>query len=100
MKWKCVNGYVGTKGGHCAGGGAVHRDQQRTTYKFPCTLLKEAAGFACPDAPGPAPSRLPFRDQHANRDVLHQCPVRQHAWYPYSRDVPQGSGLSCTQGAQ
>jgi hypothetical protein len=33
--------------------------EERTTYKFPCTLLKEAAEFACPDAPGPASSRLP-----------------------------------------
>jgi hypothetical protein len=32
--------------------------ERDSTYKFPCTFLKEVAEFACSGAPGPASSRL------------------------------------------
>jgi hypothetical protein len=44
---------------------------ERTTYKLPCTLLKEAVEFACPVAPEPASNRLPSLGS-----VLYAVPIK------------------------
>jgi hypothetical protein len=48
--------------------------RERTTYKFPCTLLKEAAEFACPAAPGPASSSTMHSKQQP-RHSMHTSKV-------------------------